>query len=226
MVNKWILIQLAIVAILDIWLELFVEWDIMLTLSDLYLCWLPQVHRMGWRLMLHCNNDHQLVYFDDDIPWIGSLSESVGMAWKYFFADQRILQHNLGCFQHSKHNFYNFWDKKNVKDYVAGGKELSESQDKLPTTYTPCILSLTQFVYYYNRLFTIWMVTSATMAYNYLLFDYNRHDVLTLHLLHLLHYGFKSSIAHTQTNSWDRLQRQSILTVFSLVDYSTKFRSN
>ncbi len=66
--NSFILLLLAIAAILDIWGEVLVEWGFMLSESDLPLFRLREVDGMDWWFMLSYFHDHLLVHCDRHMP--------------------------------------------------------------------------------------------------------------------------------------------------------------
>ncbi len=81
--NKYIFLLFAIVAMLDLWDEVLVEWGFMLSERDLPHYKPRQMDGMDWRLELCFIHDHLLVHYDGHLPWIYRLSEVLGMVYQH-----------------------------------------------------------------------------------------------------------------------------------------------
>ncbi len=81
--NKYIFLLFAVVAKLDLWDEVLMEWGFMFLGVDLLLSRLRQMDGMDWRHMLCFIHDYLLVHSDGHIPWIFRLSEVARMVYQH-----------------------------------------------------------------------------------------------------------------------------------------------
>ncbi len=136
-----------------------------------------------------------LLHFNGWIPWIWWQSELHRMVYGVLVSNLQMEQHNLGCTKLYEHNDINSRNLQNVKDDEVAQKEQLESEYKLHPAHIPFSRTHTQYDSNYCFLYPFSIINALSQKYFQYHFNWNWNNKLTLHLLYLLDFGFKSSLA-------------------------------